>query len=186
MGDVMDRNSLSIVLLHFLWFAQLDKIRAPTGGGTDAIALHHEARGRVIRFDRLQNLDEPRWDGPQHGPGTIAGRQRGRWSVVGNLEDQASKLQTFNRPRGPSQFVLDHRVCCQLLLCPASAIPFVPPLSHLLVLRSKYRTNLTCSYVLARTQERNSGQGPYRRPARQKARPGCAPSPKQNTDQAGP
>ena len=93
MGDVMDRNSLSIVLLRFLWFAHLDKIRAPTGGGTDAITLHHEACGGVIRFDRLQNLDEPRWDGPQHGPYTIAGCQRGRWWVVGNLEDQASSFK---------------------------------------------------------------------------------------------
>lgn len=96
--DVLDRNSFAIVLLLFLWLAEFDEIRAPAGGGADAVALHREARGR-IRLDRLQNLDERYWDGPQHCPGTIAGPS----VVVGSLEEGPSFKRLFSSACGSVQ-----------------------------------------------------------------------------------
>ena len=46
---------------------QLGTVRTPAGGGTDAVAIHREARGRVIRLDRLQDLDEGCRGGVRHG-----------------------------------------------------------------------------------------------------------------------
>ena len=45
---------------------QLGTVGTPAGG-TDAVAIHREARGRVIRLDRLQDLDEGCRGGLRHG-----------------------------------------------------------------------------------------------------------------------